>query len=406
MSETEPEHPMLAWRLDEAIEAGAFPAAQACVIKDGQVVHSSAHGADPHGRAAQRDDLFDVASVTKMVATTTAACVLLAHGEIKLDDPVRRYLPEVDCRVTIRELLAHSSGLPAWKPLFTAALADPTACVIFPAYDEHDVTAEMRHAGFNRARQVVGGMARCARIGRDRGKRVYSDLGFIQLGLVLSEAAGTSLNRFCNKELFGPLGLTGTGFFDLTSNHPERFQQNRRVLPTGQTRPREPAPGQEALYKVPEQEPLLDPGQVDDDNAWAMGGVAGHAGLFSSAEDLAKFGWALQEELEGAERLGCGEALREFAKPDPTTRGAIRGLGFDIPAEEGSLAGSLLGQAGPLGAIGHLGFTGCSLWLDRDQRLVVSLVTNRVFPTRTNIEGIQTFRPDFHDAVTRICGGS
>jgi CubicO group peptidase (beta-lactamase class C family) len=248
-------------------------------------------------------------------------------------------------------------------------------------------------------------MAKCARIGRDRGKRVYSDLGFIQLGLLVSEVTGSTLDRFCKKEIFEPMGLTGTGFFDLASSHREPFEQGRRILPTGQTRPREPAPGQEALYKVPEQEPLLDPGQVDDDNAWAMGGVAGHAGLFSTAEDLAGFGWALQEELGGADLLGSGETFREFAAPDLSTRGARRGLGFDMPADEGSLSGSLLGQEGPLGAIGHLGFTGCSLWLDRDRRLVVALVTNRVFPSRANVDGIRIFRPEFHDAVVRICGG-
>lgn len=401
MDESNESHPMLDWKLDEAVDEGAFPAAQACVIRGGAVVHSSAHGRDCHGREVRTQDLFDVASVTKMVATTTAMGLIVEHGEVGLDDDARRFLPEVDCRVTIRELLAHGSGLPAWKPLFTAALADPTACVIFPSYEETDVTPEMRQAGFRRAREIVSGMARCARVGRDRGKRVYSDIGFILLGQIVAEVAGTSFDRFCHKEIFERLELGGTGFFDLATPQQAGFQRERRILSTGETRPREPAPGQEALYKVPDQEPLIDPGQVDDDNAWAMGGVAGHAGLFSTATDLAQFGWLLQEELEGAERLGCGETLRLFASPDELTRGARRGLGFDIPADEGSLAGTALGKQGPLGAIGHLGFTGCSLWLDRDRELAVSLVTNRVRPGRSNVEGIRAFRPEFHDSVMR-----
>jgi len=405
MDESTESHPMLAWKLDEAVESGAFPAAQACVIRNGEVVHRSAHGKDCHGREVREQDLFDVASVTKMVATTAAMALIVEHGEVGLEDDVRRFLPEVDCRVTVRELLAHGSGLPAWKPLFTAALADTTASVIFPSYDEADVTPELRQAGFRRAREIVGGMARCARVGRDRGKRVYSDIGFILLGQIVAEVAGVSFDRFCAKEVFEPLELGGTGFFDLATPHQTDFQRDRRILATGETRPRKPAPGQESLYKVPEQEPLLDPGQVDDDNAWAMGGVAGHAGLFSTARDLACFGWLLQEELEGAERLGCGETLRLFASPDELTRGARRGLGFDMPADEGSLAGTTLGKKGPLGAIGHLGFTGCSLWLDRDRGLAVSLVSNRVRPGRTNVEGIRAFRPEFHDSVVRILVG-
>lgn len=369
--------------LDEAIAAGATPAAQACVIHDGRIVLDAARG------RARVDSRFDVASVTKAIATTALAATLVSRGALSLGTRVDALLPERAGDLTIRELLAHGSGLPAWSPMFLAALRDPTARGAFPWATRAD-----RRPAFARARELVIERTLGAPIGPRRGERVYSDLGFITLGLALEAAGGDRLDRLCAREVFAPLGMTASRFVDLAAG--ERLDGD--VVPTGVTRPREPAPGQEALYSVPEQPEREDPGEVDDDNAWAMGGVAGHAGVFSTARDVAGFGWAVLEEIGGAGRLGAGEALARFVEPDATTAGARRGLGFDIPASEGSLAGRRIG-AGPRGAFGHLGFTGCSLWVDRDLRLSVALLTNRVRPTRRNVVGLRILRPAFHDAV-------
>lgn len=410
-------------RLEDGVRGGAFPAAQACVIYRGELVHSSAHGADHRGRPATEASLFDVASVTKLAATTLATAVLISRGDLALSTRAAALLPQFTGggkeTVTIRELLAHASGLAAWEPFFVLVESRLDSGVSGGNLSGERVppdplpkTFHVKNNGGHtehgavigpRERAIVKAAALRSELTAARGERVYSDLGFMVLGFALESASGVSLDSFCHHEIFAPLGLERTGYIPLGRSG--RLPRDAHILPTGLTRPREPAPGQEAVYAVPAQEPRAVPGEVDDDNAYTLGGVAGHAGLFSRAEDLARLGRAIIEELNGAGRLGIGETLAELARPDTETKGALRGLGFDIPAGEGSMAGELLGRAGPKGAIGHLGFTGCSLWIDLDRELVVALLTNRVFPTRRNIAGIRAFRPAFHDAVVHAAGG-
>jgi CubicO group peptidase (beta-lactamase class C family) len=168
------------------------------------------------------------------------------------------------------------------------------------------------------------------------------------------------------------------------------------VVSTGVCRPREPAPGQESLVPAPDPSlpPDPRPGEVDDDNAFAMGGVAGHAGLFGTARELATLGNVILEELNGAHRLAPQDVWEELARPDPTP-GSTRALGFDTPAPQDSSAGRHLAASR---AIGHLGFTGTSLWIDLTRHLAIALLTNRVHPSRANTQ-IKAFRPAFHDAV-------
>ncbi len=134
---------------------------------------------------------------------------------------------------------------------------------------------------------------------------------------------------------------------------------------------------------------------MDDDNAYALGGCAGHAGLFSTAHDVALGGWRILEEIEGADAIGASVVLADFVRPP-------RAMGFDVPTGPVPSCGPRFGQGGPRGAIGHLGFTGCSLWIDLDRRLSVALLTNRVFPTRQNVDGIKALRPAFHEAVLDV----
>lgn len=338
----------------------SFGAAQACVFAGGALVHESAHG----GHGGLRTDartLFDVSSLTKVVATTTLVYRMASRGELSFDDVVGRWFPEAASRdVPLRALLGHRSGLPAWAPLFVAPQGVLAAAL---------------------------GVAPEVPVG---ARRLYGDINFILLGAVLERIANRPLDRLFADEVAAPLGLRHTAFRRIPARMP--LEGSRlAVAPTGDRRPRWPAPGQEGSHVA--GPPVEDAGEVDDDNAWAMGGVAGHAGLFSTARDVARWAEALHAEREGAGVLGRAEVLAEML-------GAAGGetLGFDRPSAAGSSAGGIVGRQGPLGAIGHLGFTGCSVWMDLDRRWSIVLLTNRVHPDRKN-DSIRSLRPRFHDAV-------
>jgi CubicO group peptidase (beta-lactamase class C family) len=389
--------------LDGAVAAQVAPAVQACVIRDGAVVHSSAHGALPGGAPVGRDARFDVASVSKLV-TTAMAAALAERRALDLDAPVRRVLPGFTGKdaVTPRHLLAHTSGLPAWEPLFARCAADPIAGALFPAVG---LEGARRTAAVERSRRILVEAALSAPLAGRTGERVYSDLGFVALGRLLEAAGGAGLAELADHLVLAPLGLRRTGYVDLSAPDLAARLAADRFVPTGGTRPRAPAPGQEGRFAIAPQAPALDLGQVDDDNAYALGGIAGHAGIFSTAEDVARLGQLLLEEIDGAGRLGAGATLGAFARPSPALSGPARGLGFDLPAGAGSAAGARFGKGGPRGAVGHLGFTGCSLWIDLDRRLSAALLTNRVFLGRANVEGIQRLRPEFHDLAIEAVQG-
>ncbi|MBX3269765.1 MAG: beta-lactamase family protein [Sandaracinaceae bacterium] len=359
--------------LAAAVEAGDPPAAQACVLADGRARFESAHG-------CAHDSVFDVASVTKVAATTSALARLVADGEVGLDDSVRRFLPGAAFDASVRALLGHRAGLPAWRPLFREVMADPVASACFSR------EAVAPPEAWARAREIVM-RAVSSTPAPTPGRREYSDLGFLALGAVIEAVSGSRLDRFCAAHVFGDRDL---GFVDLGA--PSSWLDGRHVLATGTTRPRAPAPGQEGLFEVPAQEEAPDPGRVDDDNAFAMGGVAGHAGVFATARALAEHAHATW--IEDA----LGSTRGAFLVRDPAD-GPPRALGWDVPTP-GSSAGALGAGARVLG---HLGYTGCSLWLDLDRRLVAVLLTNRTLPGRHRVEGIRALRVAFHDAVATAC---
>ncbi|HWV38311.1 MAG TPA: serine hydrolase domain-containing protein, partial [Vulgatibacter sp.] len=371
------------------------------VIADGRVLHASAHGRIPAGPTTA-DTRFDVASLTKVMATTTLAHVLLSRGTIDLDDRAIEWLPELagsrkeDIRV--RHLLGHSSGLPAWRPLFLepgASGARRIADEVEAALADPDEAA--RTEAIDACRRRVLDAAAATPLERQPGEgRAYSDLGFILLGELLARAAGIPLERACAAAIFRPLGLEATAFRPLAAGRPATPPED--VAPTGRRRPRPPAPGQEELVPETVSSAPSPAGEVDDDNAWAIGGVAGHAGVFSTAIDVARWGAAIVAERAGAGTLGDPAVLDALLRTDPTP-GPPRALGFDLPSEEDSCVGRRFGRAGPQGAAGHLGFTGTSVWIDFDRRIVVSLLTNRTFPDRANAAGIRAVRPALHDAV-------
>jgi CubicO group peptidase (beta-lactamase class C family) len=323
--------------------------------------------------------LFDLASLTKPVATTTMAMILYERGLLELDAPITGTLPEfradtgADPRrndITLHMLLAHSSGLPAYEKLFLRA----------------------------RSRDELLRAAFTTPLTADPGTRAeYSDIGFILLGEALERIAGESLDIFCRHEIFGPLGMANTSF-----NPPSALRS--KIPPTADER-EEPcgagAPAREkpAAPNLPGVTPNLPrstfrqriiQGEVQDENAFVLGGVAGHAGLFSSAEELAIFA---QTFLAGGSPILRPETISLFTRREAEPAGTSRALGWDTPSSP-SQSGKHFGPR----SYGHLGYTGTSLWIDPDRQLSVTLLTNRTWPDCSN-QAIKQVRPTVHDLI-------
>lgn len=378
----------VAGTLDAALAGGIAPALGAVVLRGGEVVHASLHGTvpAPEPRPLGRGDLFDVASLTKVMATTSVAVQLVAEGRLELEAPAARWLPGFDraghAPITVRHLLAHSSGLPGWRPLYERAMADPEAGRAFLPPAERPGTEALQGA-FARGEAILKEAVRSEPLEAPPGARaVYSDLGFLALGWIAEAAGGDRLSRLASRRVFGPLGLRATGFVDgLDAPTALRFARGRVFVPT-----------ERCVHRHE-----VNQGTVNDDNAWAAGGGTGHAGLFSTPEEVAALGQAWLEALLGARGVIPREALA-FARRDAGVAGSTRALGWDTPSAEGSTIGTRLGR-GRRGAIGHLGWTGCSLWIDLDQELVCALLTNHCHPSGSDRARLNPFRARFHDAV-------
>jgi CubicO group peptidase (beta-lactamase class C family) len=369
--------------LDQGVELGLFPAAQAVVLHGGVQVFGGVAG------AARGDTRFDLASLTKVMCTTPLFLRLWTQGKLGPETLLSRFFPGspvAEAGATVADLLYHRSGLPAFVPLFADALLQ------HPELLQPHCSASTRAAVRERVVQAAAATPLAAPPGT---RAVYSDVGFILLGELLARAGGAPLDVLYGREVAEPLGLQAR--FQRLSEFPVEGS----ALPTGATRPREPAPGQEGLWPELPSAPAV-PGEVDDDNAWVLDGVAGHAGLFGSAVDVARFGQAVLADCTNAGHLAPGPLWHRALATDLKVPGSTRSMGFDSPSKEGSSAGQHLGNLPP-GAVGHLGFTGTSLWIDLRRTLVVALVTNRVALGRTE-NRIREFRPLFHDAVVEALG--
>jgi len=364
--------------LDEASAAGVFPQARAVVLHRGQPAFVLGTG------GAREGTVFDLASVTKVVSTTALFLSLWGERRVEPGTKVARYFPESAAGlagVTLGDLLYHRSGLPAFHPFFAACLR------AFPRLLDDDCPALLR----DEARAQVVRQVLATPLERAAGAAaVYSDLGLIILAEALALEAQAPIDRAFQARVADRLGLQAR-FHRLSTGWP----RGQDCAPTGRTRPREPAPGQEGMWKLFPAHASA-PGEVDDDNAWVMDGVAGHAGLFGTALDVATFGQTVLDDLGGAGHLAPSELWQAAVRRDPKTPGSTRALGFDTPSPGGA-AGRNLGATAP-GAVGHLGFTGTSLWVDLARQLVVALCTNRTYNGRAEVR-IRDFRPRFHDAV-------
>lgn len=389
----DPVLPAAAAVLDRARSDGVAPALSAAVLRGGEAVHLSFHGTlpDPGERPLRQGDLFDVASLTKVLCTTTLAAQAVAEGLLELDAPVARWLPGFEtagkAAITVRHLLAHSSGLPWWRPWYDLARGHPAAEAIYLPADRRPGPAGSV-AAFARSWELVVAALLAEPPEAPPGQRVvYSDPGFIALGLVVERALGARLPWLFQERVARPLGLRDSLFVDgLEPGAATARSAGRAFVPTGFSAPRD------ARLQ----------GTVNDDNAWALGGAAGHAGLFACATDVAVVGQDWLEALAGRPSVTPAAAAATFAVRDATP-GSTRVLGWDTPTERTTSLGSRLGR-GPLGALGHLGFTGCSLWLDRDAEVVVALLTNHVHPVGPDKARLLDLRRRFHDAVAESLG--
>ena len=320
---------------------GAVAVAGTLEIQNEWVVGVQRYG----GQAVSAATRYDLASLTKVVATLPAVLQLVGKGEIVLEDKVKRFFGHAGwfqepplANVTIRQLLTHTSGLPAWKPLFALV--------------------SERHTAFANVLQTEL---------EQPGAYSYSDLGFILLGAIVERVAGERQDVFVKKHVFDPLGMSETGYGPVTG------------VPVAAT--------EDCGWRGEVLE-----GTVHDENAFVLDGVAGHAGLFGTSRDLSVYA---QAWLEYDPALGP-ESLLQSAVNEHTTGEVRRGLGWQL-ADKDSSAGSLASDR----AYGHTGFTGTSLWIEPAQGWYGVLLSNRVHPSRFGGQNIHALRRAFYEAVAR-----
>ncbi|MPZ76961.1 MAG: serine hydrolase [Deltaproteobacteria bacterium] len=359
---------------EEALRQGVFPGAVLLIGRGDEVIYERAFGSRtlvPEKCPMQLSTIFDLASLTKPLATTIAIMLLVNQKKVRLDDQVTRFLPTFGVfdksLTTLRQLLNHSSGLAAWKPFYEEVIKGEENGKI--------------HFVASRAAQhyVLEQIHREKPLSRPGMQALYSDLGFLILGELVETISGSKLDTFCQDQIFSPLELRSTAFIDLTQLPTRRIQPAEDMI----------APTENCAWRK-----RILCGEVHDDNAYAVGGVAGHAGLFSSARDLHAIVARLNHCLRGSDPFLSPPLVQEFLSTDQAVSGSTHVLGWDTPTHNKSASGTRFSAK----TVGHLGFTGTSVWWDLEKNCHVILLTNRVHPTRKN-EKIKEFRPLIHDLI-------
>ncbi|MBN4054255.1 serine hydrolase [Nitrospira defluvii] len=377
---------LIADKMHEGITKGVFPGAVLLIDYCDQIVFHEAFGfaeITPNRIEVTCETIFDIASLTKPLVTAAATAFLLQQGELSLDDRVARYLPLFSSRqkncVTLFHLLNHSSGVPDWKPYF-----------------EEISTRNAKEKGFlgsTEAKEAIYLNAQQENLIAFPGKRsLYSDIGFILLGEIVEKVCGLPMDLFCHEKLFSNIEFD-TPFF---------IPRNQG---TSETHPKMFAATEDLSWRKG-----VIRGIVHDDNAYAMGGVSGHAGLFSTATGVYQCVRLWVDSMNGTGPFDR-EIVDDFATRQEGAQcpeGSSWGLGWDTPspASQGEARGiSSSGHFFSPQSFGHLGYTGTSIWVDREKNLIVILLTNRVHPTHEN-KKIQAFRPELHDVVFKeVVGG-
>ncbi|MEN6439365.1 MAG: serine hydrolase domain-containing protein [Syntrophobacter sp.] len=367
----------LGTRLDrtfrDALEKRHFSGAGIFISRGDSFVFSREWGHDRwDGEPIEADTRFDLASLTKPLVTVPLVMAAAAKGMIGLDDTISRFFPAPPDKrdITIRHLLSHSSGLAPYRQFFYDLVGIP----------------------FDKRRDAMISMILDDPLDAMPGETAsYSDLGYILLGAMLENIFDSRLDRLAARMLYAPLGLDELHFCPLRSGAPP--ESPPEILADR---------GKHLKYAAAEFCPWrkrLLVGEVSDENAWALGGLAGHAGLFGTVRGVSAMVGFLRDIYRGKieSDLLSREIVRLFWTRTGHPRGSTWALGFDTPRIVGSSAGRYFSQK----SVGHLGFTGTSFWLDLDRDILVVLLTNRVHPSREN-DALKKFRPVVHNRIMEV----
>jgi CubicO group peptidase (beta-lactamase class C family) len=376
----------LAWldlenALNAACASGEIPGAVIVVRLGRDIAFEGAFGHRtllPEPAPMRLDTVFDLSSLTKPLATTTAVMMLVRDGKLRLDDRVTRFFHNFGVHgktiVTFRHLLSHCSGLAAWRPFYQQIAAV-------------EGSGKVNFMSSQGAKELVYDQIHREKLEAPPATRtIYSDLNFILLGEAIEQVSASGLNRVCRDRIFRPLGLRSTDFIDISLTRSRRLEVVADMFA--------------ATEICPSRKRLL-VGEVHDDTAFAMGGVAGHAGLFAPAREV---------DLLAAELIACfknrsqflpRQIVSDFWRHDETVAGSTWALGWDSPSPRGSAAGSHFSP----NAVGHLGFTGTSIWIEPEKEIAITLLTNRVHPRRDN-QKIREVRPRIYDLAMDALGAA
>jgi len=354
--------------LEQAIENGSTPGIALLAAKQGEVAYRKAFGDAriyPEHRPLGVDDLFDIASLTKVIATTTAVMQLLRDNKLALEDPLQKFLPEFPHpQLNLTQLLTHSAGFSDHLPIY-----------------EYVQEEAQQHGedfiGSPDAKELVIRTICETELLYTPGKfSKYSDLGFILLGRAIEKITGSALDRYCADEIFHPFGMNDTFFQPVHGAKREgNFVATERCDWRGRV--------------------LC--GEVHDENAYAMGGIAGHAGLFSTLDDIQRFMERLIACYEGRDATIPQEIVAQFFRRQNLVQDSTRALGWDTPSrnmKEKASGGTIISER----SVGHTGFTGTSIWFDPTRQLTIILLANRIHPSRQNHTFLNV-RPRIHDTV-------
>jgi CubicO group peptidase (beta-lactamase class C family) len=351
----------------EGIKEGIFPGAVLLTSHKGSIVFLEEAGycsSTPRSEPIRKHTIFDLASLTKPLATTLAIMKLVDQGDLYLDQTLDSLLP-VDVpkdkrTLTPRLLLCHCSGLADWKPFYL---------------ELERLEVEKRKEWL---RERLLNMPLVYRQGKET---LYSDLGFMILEWVVEESAGMPLPMYLEQHFYGPLSMKNTFFSGIVPH--AGFTQDQFA----------------ATEDCPWRKKVIS-GYVHDENAYALGGYSGHAGLFGTAGDVHTLVNLLRNHFIGErDDYLRPETVRMFFTRKDLVKGSTWALGWDTPSHKDSSSGKYFSP----NSVGHLGFTGTSVWMDLDKDIIVIFLTNRIHPTRNN-EKIKTFRPRIHDLVMEEMG--
>jgi CubicO group peptidase (beta-lactamase class C family) len=374
--------------IDSAIEAKIFPGAQVFISQHGETLVSKGFGYHTYHKSKEvsTETIFDLASITKVVSATPIVMKLVENEELSLEQPINDFFPGFykfgKDTIKIRHLLIHESGLSAYHRYFLES--------------KYKGRGDILDNIINRRLTYKPGT-----------EYKYSDLGMILLGTILERIGGNNLHALGKSWFFTPLGMNNT-FYNPPANQWKNIPPTERtVIPIGTSNDsfrrkianistRLFGPMKSLSYDIFPRKTAH--GYVHDENANLLGGVSAHAGLFSNAEDLGKYGqMLLNDGMVGDKKIIDKDLLSLFTKRQSTVDEANRGYGWDRPDRDGS---SSAGDYFSDKTFGHLGYTGTSFWIDPEQELVVVLLTNRVYPTRKNL-GIKQVRRKFHNTLIK-----